>query len=137
MRELSLYGVTRLKKSYLVRAPFLVAAVCLTAAAAPVVAQELTITNARIIVRDGTVIEKGSIVVRDGKIVSVAAATSNERGQGRRGHRRQGMTAMAGFVDGHRHINAKDQRQRCNACWRPGSRPCCPAVERRNRCWCG
>ena len=42
-------------------------------AAAPLAAQDLTITNARIVVGNGTVIEKGSIVVRGGKIESVAA----------------------------------------------------------------
>ena len=39
----------------------------------PLVAQDVTITNARIVVANGTVIERGSIVVRGGKIVSVAA----------------------------------------------------------------
>ena len=44
---------------------------CLTLSAlTPVSAQDLTITNARIIVANGTVIERGSIVVRAGKIVS-------------------------------------------------------------------
>jgi imidazolonepropionase-like amidohydrolase len=36
-------------------------------------AQNLVITNARIITGAGTVIERGSIVVRDGRIVSTAA----------------------------------------------------------------
>ena len=35
-------------------------------------AQDLTITNARIIAANGSVIERGSIVVRAGSIVSVA-----------------------------------------------------------------
>src|SRR5579863_8672122 len=38
---------------------------------APLTAQDLTITNARIIGPNGAVIERGSIVVRAGKIVSV------------------------------------------------------------------
>ena len=37
-------------------------------------AQDLTITNARIVVGNGSVIERGSIVVRAGKIVAVSAS---------------------------------------------------------------
>ena len=66
-------------------------------------AQDLTITNARIIVANGTVIERGSIVVRAGKIVSVApggpSAASGQTIDAK------GMTAMPGFIDAHRHIN--------------------------------
>src|SRR5687767_4678465 len=69
----------------------------------PVSAQDLTITNARIITSTGTVIERGSIVVRGGKIVSVAAgaptATSGQVIDAK------GMSAMPGFIDAHRHIN--------------------------------
>src|SRR5205814_197635 len=62
-----------------------------------------TITNARIIGVNGTVIERGSIVVRGGKIVSVATgAASASSGQVIDA---KGMTAMPGFIDGHRHIN--------------------------------
>jgi len=66
-------------------------------------AQDVTITNARIIGAKGAVIERGSIVVRAGKIVSVAAgapsATSGKSIDAK------GMTAMPGFIDAHRHIN--------------------------------
>ena len=66
-------------------------------------AQDVTITNARIIVANGTVIERGSIVVRGGKIASVAAgmpsATSGRTIDAK------GMTAMPGFIDAHKHIN--------------------------------
>jgi len=66
-------------------------------------AQDLTITNARIIVANGTVVESGSIVVRAGKIVSVSpggpAAVSGRTIDAK------GMTAMPGFIDAHRHIN--------------------------------
>ena len=66
-------------------------------------AQDLTITNARIIVANGTVIERGSIVVRGGKIVSVAAgAPATTSGQVIDA---KGMSAMPGFIDAHRHIN--------------------------------
>jgi imidazolonepropionase-like amidohydrolase len=76
-------------------------------------AQDLTITNARIIGPDATVIEHGSIVVRGGKIVSVAAgAPASAAG---RTIDARGMTAMPGFIDGHRHINTgpneKEQMQ--------------------------
>src|SRR6266850_6051462 len=66
-------------------------------------AQDLTITNARIIGPNGSVIQRGSIVVRAGKIVSVAPG-----GPGAASGRTidaKGMTAMPGFIDGHRHIN--------------------------------
>src|SRR5437868_6674482 len=66
-------------------------------------AQDLTITNARIIVSNGTVIERGSIVVRGGKIVSVApGAPSSPAGQVLDA---KGMSAMPGFIDGHKHVN--------------------------------
>jgi imidazolonepropionase-like amidohydrolase len=77
---------------------------CLTLAAlAPLSAQDLTITNARIIVANGTVIERGSIVVRAGRIVSVAPGAASAAG-GRTIDAR-GMTAMPGFIDAHKHIN--------------------------------
>jgi imidazolonepropionase-like amidohydrolase len=66
-------------------------------------AQDLTITNARIIVGNGTVIDQGSIVVRGGRIVSAAAgAPSTTAGQSIDG---RGLTAIAGFIDAHRHVN--------------------------------
>lgn len=78
--------------------------VCLLlVAAVPVLAQDVTITNARIVVGNGTVIERGSIVVRGGKIVSVApGAPSAPSGQVVDA---KGMSAMPGFIDAHRHIN--------------------------------
>jgi imidazolonepropionase-like amidohydrolase len=77
---------------------------CLTLGTfAPLSAQDVTITNARIIVANGTVIERGSIVVRGGKIVSAAAgAPSAASGTTIDA---KGMTAMPGFIDAHRHIN--------------------------------
>ena len=76
-------------------------------------AQDLVITNARIIVGNGTVIPQGAIVVRGGRIVSVAAGPPNAPGvqaiDGR------GMTAVPGFIDAHRHVNTgpneKEQMQ--------------------------
>jgi imidazolonepropionase-like amidohydrolase len=71
--------------------------------ALPLAAQYVTITNARIIGPNASVIERGSIVVRGGKIVSVAAgapsATSGKVIDAK------GMSAMPGFIDAHRHIN--------------------------------
>lgn len=66
-------------------------------------AQDLTITNARIIGPDARVIERGSIVVRGGKIVSVAAGAPPSHAG--RTIDAKGMTAMPGYLDGHKHIN--------------------------------
>ena len=76
-------------------------------------AQDLTITNARIIAANGSLIERGSIVVRAGSIVSVApGAASAPSGTIVDA---SGMTAMPGFIDAHRHINTgpneKEQMQ--------------------------
>lgn len=66
-------------------------------------AQDLTITNVRVIVGTGAVVNQGSIVVRGGRIASVAAgAPSGAAGQTIDG---RGLTAIAGFIDGHRHVN--------------------------------
>ncbi len=71
--------------------------------ALPLAAQDATIINARVIVANGTVIERGAIVVRGGKIVSVTAgapaATAGAVIDAK------GMSAMPGFIDAHRHIN--------------------------------
>jgi imidazolonepropionase-like amidohydrolase len=76
-------------------------------------AQDLTITNARIIVANGAVIERGSIVVRAGKIVSVAAGVPSAASG--RTIDAKGMTAMPGLIDAHKHINTgpneKEQMQ--------------------------
>jgi len=70
---------------------------------APLSAQDLTITNARIVVGNGNVIERGSIVVRAGKIVSVAAGDPSAASG--KIIDAKGMSAMPGFIDAHRHIN--------------------------------
>ena len=66
-------------------------------------AQDVAITNARIVVGNGNVIERGTIVVRRGQIQSVGAAPASVTGL--RTIDANGMTAMPGFVDAHRHIN--------------------------------
>ncbi len=82
--------------------PF-ISTLALLALGAVLSAQDLTITNAHIIVANGTVINRGSIVVRGGKIVSVApGAPSSTSG---RVIDAKGMSAMPGFIDAHRHIN--------------------------------
>lgn len=66
------------------------------------VAQDLTIENARIIVGNGQVIDRGAVVVRDGRIASVAPgappAVSGTMIDA------TGLTVMAGFIDDHRHL---------------------------------
>jgi imidazolonepropionase-like amidohydrolase len=65
-------------------------------------AQEVTITNARIFVGNGQVIDNGSIVVRGGKIASVAAGKpAQTAGRVIDAH---GQSAMPGFIDAHRHL---------------------------------
>src|SRR5687767_10309235 len=66
-------------------------------------AQDVAITNARVIVGSGQVIESGTIIVRGGRIVSVGAGAVPT--QGLRTIDAKGMSAMAGFIDGHKHLN--------------------------------
>lgn len=84
------------------RAAGVLAAFSLLGTAAELPAQDLVITNARIIVGTGQVIERGSIVVRNGRIATVAAGAVTAPGLPALDAR--GMTAMAGLIDGHRHI---------------------------------
>jgi enamidase len=67
-------------------------------------AQELVISNARIIVGNGQVIEKGSIVVKDGRIASVAEGAATAASKNAKKINAAGMTVMAGFIDDHRHL---------------------------------
>src|SRR5436190_22923793 len=66
-------------------------------------AQNLVITNARIIIGNGNVVEQGSIVIRGGRITAVAAGRASVAGV--QTIDAKGMTAMPGFIDGHRHVN--------------------------------
>ena len=69
-------------------------------------AQDVAITNARVVVGNGTVINSGTIVVRGGKIVSVTAGSAKASAErSLRTIDAKGMTAMPGFIDAHRHIN--------------------------------
>jgi imidazolonepropionase-like amidohydrolase len=77
-------------------------------------AQDLVIGNARIVVGNGTVIERGSIVIRGGKIASVAAGAANAPGVTTIDA--HGMSALPGFIDGHRHVNTgPDEKQQMQA----------------------
>ena len=85
------------------RKPFFVLLACACIfASAPLRAQDLTITNARIIVSNGTVIERGAIVVRGGKIVSVSPGTPSQKAG--KTIDAKGMSAMPGYIDAHKHI---------------------------------
>ncbi|MEQ1946820.1 MAG: amidohydrolase family protein [Bryobacteraceae bacterium] len=92
----------------LFRATGILLAVC-----GAIFAQDIAITNARIIVGSGPVIPNGTVIVRGGKIVSAAAGTANT--QGLRVIDAKGMSALPGFIDAHKHINTgpneKEQMQ--------------------------
>src|SRR5690606_2186149 len=92
-------GGSEMTRTTAIRIGFLAAALS-WAAGAP--AQDLTITNARILDGDGSVIEQGSLIVRDGRIAEIV------RGQARQSVGRTidagGRTVMPGFIDSHRHI---------------------------------
>src|SRR6516164_3452575 len=79
----------------------------------PLAAQNVVITNARVVVGNGSVIQSGALIVRAGKIASVSADAANT--QGVQTIDAKGMTAIAGYIDGHRHINTgpheKEQMQ--------------------------
>ena len=65
-------------------------------------AQNLVITNARIIDGNGGFIPRGSVVIRNGRIASVSAGNASEPGARQIDVR--GMTVMPGFIDDHRHV---------------------------------
>ncbi|HZM58274.1 MAG TPA: amidohydrolase family protein [Vicinamibacterales bacterium] len=83
--------------------------VCIVFWADPLAAQDLVIANARIIVGTGQVIEQGTIVVKGGRIASVAAGRAASPGL--KVVDAKGMTAIAGFIDGHRHIIGGDAQR--------------------------
>jgi imidazolonepropionase-like amidohydrolase len=79
-----------------------------------VLAQDVAIANARIIVGNGEVIESGTIVVRDGRITDVGSGRIATRGLTTIDAR--GLTAMPGLIDAHRHINTgPDEREEMQA----------------------
>ena len=81
----------------------------LAATAQGVAAQDLVITNARILDGNGGAIDQGTVVVRDGRIVSVSGGTADAEGATLIDA--ANMTVMPGFIDAHRHVmdgNAAD-----------------------------
>jgi imidazolonepropionase-like amidohydrolase len=71
--------------------------------ALPAAAQDLVITNARILDGNGNEIPRGTVVVRDGRIAAIGA---NAQGAPANAVRVDagGRTVMPGFIDAHRHI---------------------------------
>jgi imidazolonepropionase-like amidohydrolase len=86
----------------------LVVSVLAIAAAGDAAAQDLVITNARIIVGNGQVIERGSVVVSKGRILSVGNSAPAAGGTALDA---RGMTVLPGFIDAHRHIVQGDADQ--------------------------
>jgi imidazolonepropionase-like amidohydrolase len=64
-------------------------------------AQDLVITNARILDGNGGVIMRGSVVIEDGRIASVSASAPSAPGG--RVIDAAGKTVMPGFIESHRH----------------------------------
>ncbi len=69
-------------------------------------AQDLLVTNARILDGTGAEIERGSILVRGGRIERVAEG--DIRAPGVAVLDAEGRTVLPGFIDGHRHIMGRD-----------------------------
>jgi imidazolonepropionase-like amidohydrolase len=65
-------------------------------------AQNLVVSNARVVDGTGRTIERGHVIVRDGRIASVAAGAP-ARVPGARVIDARGRTVMPGFIDAHRH----------------------------------
>ena len=86
----------------------LVVGVWLASASLTAAAQDLVITNARIL-DAGTDIARGSIVIDDGRIVSVAAGAA--AAAGRPTLDAGGRTVLPGYIDAHRHIINGDSDQ--------------------------
>ncbi|MGE0592301.1 MAG: amidohydrolase family protein [Vicinamibacterales bacterium] len=82
--------------------PVLLACLVTLAGASSLAAQDLAVTNVRIIVGTGQVIEQGTILVRGGRIVSASAGDASAPGVPALDGR--GLTAVAGYIDAHRHI---------------------------------
>jgi len=66
-------------------------------------AQTIAITNVRVVVGTGPVYDKGTIIVRDGKIASVTNGAA-QIPAGAQVIDANGMSAMPGFIDGHKHL---------------------------------
>ena len=79
-----------------------VTAVCVALAfALAASAQNLLITNARILDGTGTDIETGYVLIKGGRIAAVRSGAAPVGGPAIDA---RGMTVMAGFIDAHRHL---------------------------------
>lgn len=74
----------------------------LACAACEVLAQDLVVTNARILDGNGGVIPNGTVVVRAGRITAVVAGSQAIAGV--QTLDAGGKTVMPGFIDAHRHV---------------------------------
>ena len=82
-------------------------------------AQNVVITNARILDGTGKVIDNGSIVARDGRIVSVAAGPAPaDAPKGAVRIDAHGQTVLPAYIDAHRHIFQGDAKA-----WMAGKGP--------------
>ena len=63
---------------------------------------DLLITNARIIVGTGAVIDSGSVVVTDGQVASITAGATDTDAETRIDA--SGLTVLPGLIDTHRHL---------------------------------
>lgn len=84
------------------RRPLLVALCCLTGTSA--LAQDLAITNGRILDGLGGIIDNGTVIIEDGRISAVSADAAIP--DGLTVVDADGKTVMPGFVDAHRHVIA-------------------------------
>jgi imidazolonepropionase-like amidohydrolase len=86
------------------KVPILLTLLLASATSSEAMAQDLVISNARIIVGNGQVIEKGAIIIKGDRIASVMAGAATAVPNGTRRIDAKGMTVMAGFIDDHRHL---------------------------------
>lgn len=77
------------------------AALCIAAGAS---AQDLVITNGRILDGTGNVIERGTVIVNGGRITAVRPGAGVANVGGARVIDAGGKTVMPGFIDAHRHL---------------------------------
>jgi imidazolonepropionase-like amidohydrolase len=68
-------------------------------------AQDILITNVRIIGSNATVTQRGSIAIENGKITQISSGAPNGASRAKTTIDAKGMSAMPGFIDAHRHIN--------------------------------
>ena len=87
----------------------LVALAASATTAAQAAAQNLMVTNARIIVGPEKVIERGTLVVTDGRISAVTEGKAPAAPKGAKVINGTGMTLVAGFIDNHGHLKIIDR----------------------------